>query len=163
MAGFGVGLQRIFKITRHATPGASGLIVGASCRLTDNKGTWFLVKPGSTAVHRSFGELSFKCDSEPDVPSLLAVKSSIKALVAGNILFGGVNGSGIDAATGAADDDPPLITVAMNSPQAKPKFVEALTVPEAIQAAVAPAAGASAPEGKPLRAIRASGYWRLDW
>ncbi len=126
----------------------TGMIVGASCQLTNNKGTWFLVTPGSTMVQRSFEDLAVKCEKDSFDTGVLAVKSSTKAMVAGNILFGGVIGIGVDAATGAAYDYPPLITVAMSSQQGKPVVIDALASPAVALAGAVPVAGASAPAVK---------------
>jgi hypothetical protein len=90
-----------------------GSISGANCKLSNNKGTWFLSSPGTTTVQRSFEDLSVKCEKDLMEPGLLSVKSSTKAMVFGNILFGGPIGAGVDVATGAAYDYPPIITVFM--------------------------------------------------
>jgi hypothetical protein len=91
----------------------AGTISGANCRLSNNKGTWFVVSPGSTLVNRSFEDLSVKCEKDGLEPGLLSVKSSTKAMAFGNIIFGGVIGAGVDMSTGAAYDYPTLITVTM--------------------------------------------------
>jgi hypothetical protein len=95
------------------TRSESGMVSGANCRLSNNKGTWFLVTPGSTLVNRSFEDLSVKCEMAGHEPGLLSVKSSTKAMAFGNIIFGGVIGAGVDMSTGAAYDYPTLITVVM--------------------------------------------------
>lgn len=91
-------------------------IVGANCKLTNNKGTWFVTSPGSVTVHRSFEDLSVDCEKAGNFPGILMVKSSTKGMAFGNILFGGVIGAGVDIGTGAAYDYPTLITVEMGQP-----------------------------------------------
>lgn len=91
----------------------AGQVAGANCKLTNNKGTWFVTSPGSTTVQRSFEDLAIKCEKDGLDPGLASVKSSTKAMAFGNILFGGVIGAGVDMSTGAAYDYPPLITVEM--------------------------------------------------
>lgn len=98
----------------------SGSISGANCKLSNNKGTWFLSSPGTTTVQRSFEDLSVKCEKETLEPGLLSVKSSTKAMAFGNILFGGPIGAGVDVATGAAYDYPAIITVFMPKATAFP-------------------------------------------
>ena len=93
------------------TRSETGSISGANCKLSNNKGTWFLSSPGTTTVQRSFEDLSVKCEKDLMEPGLLSVKSSTKAMAFGNILFGGPIGAGVDVATGAAYDYPPIITV----------------------------------------------------
>ena len=124
----------------------TGLIVGASCQLTNNKGTWFVVTPGSTMVQRSFEDMSVQCEKELYDPSLLAIKSATKGMVAGNILFGGLIGLGVDVATGAAYDYPPLISVAMTAQPVKSKAAGPVAL--VVQAATLPAPASSAPEPK---------------
>jgi hypothetical protein len=91
----------------------SGPVSGVNCRLSNNKGTWFVTSPGSTTVNRSFEDLAVKCEKDGMEPGLLSVKSGTKAMAFGNILFGGVIGAGVDISTGAAYDYPPLIVVMM--------------------------------------------------
>lgn len=101
--------QSISVETRNAT----GAVSGASCRLSNNKGTWFITSPGSTMVQRSFEDLSIRCDKGSEEPGLASAKSVTKAMAFGNVIFGGPIGAGVDIATGAAYDYPELITVFM--------------------------------------------------
>lgn len=88
-------------------------VAGAACKLTNNKGAWFVTTPGSTIVNRSYEDLSVRCEKETHDPGLASAKSTTKAMAFGNILFGGVIGAGVDVSTGAAYDYPTLITVIM--------------------------------------------------
>lgn len=88
-------------------------VASANCKLTNNKGTWFVTSPGSVVVSRSFEDLLINCEKENQAPGVASVKSSTKAMAFGNILFGGVIGAGVDVATGAAYDYPTMITVLM--------------------------------------------------
>ncbi len=88
-------------------------VAGASCKLSNNKGTWYLTSPGSTTVHRSYEDLAVRCEKDGIDPGIASVKSSTKAMAFGNILFGGPIGAGVDMANGSAYDYPPLITVEM--------------------------------------------------
>lgn len=91
----------------------SGVVSGASCKLTNNKGAWFVTSPGTTTVQRSFEDLNILCEKDLLEPGLALVKSSTKTMAFGNIIFGGVIGVGVDVATGAAYDYPALISVFM--------------------------------------------------
>lgn len=102
------------------TRNTAGPVPGANCKLENDKGTWFVTTPGSTTVHRAYGDLKVNCDKDGHVPGAQSAKSSTKGLAFGNILFGGVIGVGVDAATGAAYDYPALITVVLE-PVAAPK------------------------------------------
>jgi hypothetical protein len=91
----------------------AGPVSGANCKLTNNKGTWFVTSPGSTTVQRSYEDLAVRCEKEAMEPGLASAKSSTKAMAFGNIIFGGVIGAGVDISTGAAYDYPSLISVIM--------------------------------------------------
>ncbi len=93
----------------------TGALVGATCKLTNNKGEWFITTPGSTMVHRSFQDLSISCEKDQYTPGYASAKSSTKPMAFGNIIFGGVIGAGVDISTGAAYDYPNLIVVNMSS------------------------------------------------
>lgn len=88
-------------------------VMSANCKLSNNKGTWYVTSPGSVTVSRSFEDLFVNCEKENQEPGLASVKSSTKAMAFGNIIFGGVIGAGVDVATGAAYDYPTMITVLM--------------------------------------------------
>ncbi|MDM0116213.1 hypothetical protein QTI66_29020 [Variovorax sp. J22R133] len=95
------------------TKSDSDSVAGATCKLTNNKGTWYVTTPGSTTVHRSFDDLGVTCTKQDYAQGAVAVKSSTKAMAFGNILFGGVIGVGVDVATGAAYDYPTVVSVAL--------------------------------------------------
>ena len=97
-----------------AAKAASGYgLSGANCKLMNDKGTWFIVTPGSTTVNRSYNDLRMTCTKEGHEEGVTTAKSSTKAMAAGNILSGGVVGAAVDAGTGAANDYPSLIHVFM--------------------------------------------------
>mgnify|MGYP005806467189 CR=1 FL=1 len=83
---------------------------GATCKLMNDKGTWFVKAPGSVTVSRAYGDLTATCSKEGFGAATSTVASSTKAMAAGNIVFGGLIGVGVDVATGAAYDYPALIT-----------------------------------------------------
>lgn len=88
-------------------------VVGASCKLNNDKGTWFVTTPGSVMVRRSYDDLQVRCEKEPHAPGLGTVKSYTKGMAFGNVLLGGIVGGAVDIASGAAYDYPSLITVEM--------------------------------------------------
>ncbi len=92
---------------------------GANCKLTNDKGTWVVKAPGSVTVTRAYGDLTVTCSKEGYGAATNTVASSTKAMAAGNIIFGGVIGAGVDMATGAAYDYPPLITNSLSCKSAK--------------------------------------------
>jgi hypothetical protein len=120
-------------------------VQGATCTLSNDKGTWYVTTPGSTVVNRSFAELSVKCEKSDYESGFTSVKSSTKAMAFGNILFGGVIGAGVDMATGAAYDYPNDISIVMmalgtgNAPATAP-------VPPAASSTAAPAVASASLE-----------------
>lgn len=88
-------------------------VAGASCKLVNDKGTWFVNTPGSTTVQRSYEPLSVQCEKASFVHAITNVGSTTKGMTFGNILIGGIIGAGVDMSTGAAYDYPTLIRVRM--------------------------------------------------
>lgn len=95
------------------TRAASGPVAGASCKLVNDKGTWYVTTPGSTVVQRSYGDLGVNCQKDAYASGTVSAKSNTKAMAFGNLIFGGLLGVGVDVATGAAYDYPLLITVGL--------------------------------------------------
>lgn len=95
-------------------------VAGANCKLSNNKGVWFVTTPGTTTVHRSYEPLAVRCEKEGEQPGLVTAKSSTKGMAFGNILFGGIIGAGVDISTGAAYDYPDLISVEMGQNMVPP-------------------------------------------
>ncbi|QYF94658.1 hypothetical protein KY495_05530 [Massilia sp. PAMC28688] len=87
---------------------------GATCTLTNDKGVYFVTTPGTVSVRRAYGDMNIKCEKAGVPTGLASFKSTTKGMVAGNILFGGVIGAGVDVASGAAYDYPVLFQVMMN-------------------------------------------------
>jgi hypothetical protein len=81
-------------------------VVGASCELTNGKGTYYVTTPGTVTVSRSYSDMVVVCkkDSLPDAN--MNVRSSLKGMAFGNIIFGGLVGVIVDTTTGAAYDYP---------------------------------------------------------
>lgn len=91
------------------TPGCEG----ASCQLTNDKGSWFVKSPGYVSVSRAYGNLTVLCSKEGFGSATTTVASTTKGMAFGNILLGGVIGAGVDIGTGAAYDYPVTINVPM--------------------------------------------------
>ena len=87
----------------------------AACELTNKDGVYFIGStPGTVSVNRACGELTIRCSKEGFADYMISVGSSVKAMAFGNILFGGLIGAGVDAATGAACEYPAFIPVPMD-------------------------------------------------
>jgi len=81
--------------------------------MTNDKGTWFVTTPGTVPIHRSYDDLTLICTKDGYEPATDVEKSSTKGMAFGNILFGGLIGTGVDVASGAAYDYPTLISIMM--------------------------------------------------
>lgn len=86
---------------------------GAKCTLTNSKGTFYVTTPGTVPVHRAHGDLAVTCAKDALPTGIATVKSSIKGMAAGNILFGGAIGVAVDASSGAAYDYPETLHILM--------------------------------------------------
>lgn len=129
-----------------------GTVASANCKLSNDKGTWFVTSPGSVSVRRSYVDLLVNCEKTDQTPGVASVKSSTKPMAFGNILFGGVIGAGVDIASGAAYDYPTLITVWMGEQvtvDAPP--VEAAPAPKPEAAADAGTTVAANPQPAPAQ------------
>jgi hypothetical protein len=84
---------------------------GATCELHNDKGTWYVSStPGSVVVHRAYSDLNIVCRKGEKTGNTV-VKSTTKGMAFGNILVGGIIGTGVDMSTGAAYDYPTSISV----------------------------------------------------
>ena len=105
--------QSVSVETRHE----GTAVAGAACKLSNDKGTWFVTTPGSVMVNRAYGDLAVNCTHDKYPPGVAMVKSSTKAMALGNILVGGVIGVAVDVGTGSAYDYPPLIAIELGLTQ----------------------------------------------
>jgi hypothetical protein len=102
------------QIVSVETLSPTGRVDGASCKLENDKGVYYVTTPGTVTIRRSYGDMNVKCEKANFPVGLATIKSSTKAMMAGNIIFGGFIGAGVDAASGAAYDYPVLFQVKMN-------------------------------------------------
>lgn len=88
-------------------------VAGANCEISNSKGKWFVITPGSVPIGRSNDDLQVICKKEGMDHGMATVVSDTKGSMFGNILFGGGIGAIIDHNSGAAYEYPTLITVLM--------------------------------------------------
>lgn len=120
-------------------------VSGASCKLENGKGVYYVTTPGTVTVHRAYDDMKVRCEKENSEPGLATVKSVTKPMAFGNIIFGGVIGAAIDTGSGAAYDYPPLISVIMGETtniEAEPAKPARPAKPEPQASAANPAPGA---------------------
>jgi hypothetical protein len=111
-------------------------ISGASCRLSNGKGTWYVTTPGSVEIHRAYAALDIECRKTGIEDGHAKAESATKGMAFGNALVGGLVGAAIDVADGAAYDYPALITVFMGKPPVKPGPATAVLSPATTASAV---------------------------
>jgi hypothetical protein len=120
------------------------LVKGASCKLQNTKGIFYVTAPGTVTIHRSRDDLVVQCDKENIKPGQAKIKSNVKGMTFGNILAGGIIGVVIDQNSGAAFDYPAMITVLMGESGGAP--IAPSSPPGAPAAPVAPTV-----QGSPVR------------
>ena len=88
---------------------------GAMCVVSRNGETLGIVNPtpGSLTVSKSSSALTVRCERPGHQVGLTTVPSSMQPMTAGNILLGGVIGLGIDAASGAMNQYPSNVSLAL--------------------------------------------------
>lgn len=91
------------------TPG----VPGATCTITTQSGPRVVTTPGSVNLDKASASLPIQCTKECFLTGSSIIPSGAEAMSAGNIVFGGVIGLGVDAASGAINKYPDLVTVAM--------------------------------------------------
>lgn len=124
------GQNQSLSVETHAD---GKTVAGASCKLENDKGTWYAISPGTAVVRRSYNDLNVRCEKSGHEPGVTAAKSSTKAMAFGNILFGGIIGAAVDAGSGAAYDYPSIIAVELgrNRVQAPDPVPDAVPEPVA--------------------------------
>ncbi len=101
------------QIVSVETMQATGKVEGASCKLENEKGVYYVTTPGTVTVRRAYGDMNVRCEKPGMEAGIAAIKSSTKGMAFGNVIFGGVIGAGVDVASGAAYDYPNLFQVMM--------------------------------------------------
>lgn len=92
-------------------------VVGASCELTNSKGKWFVITPGTVGISRSNDNMQLLCRKDGYEPGRNGIVSDTKGMMFGNILFGGGIGAIIDHTSGAAYEYPSVFQVIMTKLQ----------------------------------------------
>ncbi|WP_313032504.1 hypothetical protein [Massilia alkalitolerans] len=101
------------QIVSVETLQATGKVDGASCKLENDKGVYYVTTPGTVTVRRAYGDMSVRCEKPGMETGIATIKSSTKGMAFGNVVFGGVIGAGVDMASGAAYDYPNLFQIMM--------------------------------------------------
>jgi hypothetical protein len=102
---------------------------GANCTLSRDGKTVAVINPtpGSIPVEKARATISVLCRHAGYQDSAGVLASEFQAMTFGNILFGGLIGLAVDAASGAINQYPEMVTItlvpeAFDSPGARDKF-----------------------------------------
>jgi uncharacterized protein YceK len=96
------------------TPG----VPGATCTIATQNGPRMVGTPGTVVLDKGSMALPIQCTKECYLMGSSVIPSGTEAMAAGNIIFGGVIGLGVDAASGAMNKYPDMVTVPMMPDQA---------------------------------------------
>ena len=91
------------------TPG----VPGATCTIQTQSGPRGVVTPGPVVLDKGSSPLPITCTKECYLAGSSIIPSGTEAMTAGNVVFGGLVGLGVDAASGAMNKYPDIVTVAM--------------------------------------------------
>lgn len=92
------------------TPGAAG----ATCTLSSSGiGTVTVVTPANLPLKKYGEDVAIQCKKECYADGVGTLPATVEAMVAGNILAGGLIGLGVDTMSGAINKYPPNVDVAM--------------------------------------------------
>ena len=91
------------------TPG----VAGAICTITTQSGPQMVTTPGTVVLAKGSTALPIQCTKECYLMGSSIIPSNTEAMAAGNVVFGGLIGLGVDAASGAMNKYPDIVTVAM--------------------------------------------------
>ena len=72
-----------------------------------------MVSPGSVTVERSKNDIQVRCVKDGFQDATAVIPSNFEGWTVGNLVFGGIIGVGVDAATGALNDYPNAFQVPM--------------------------------------------------
>ena len=88
---------------------------GATCHLSRDGQQIAVVNPtpGTIQVGKGAGTIAVNCKKVGYQDSVGTLASSFQAMTFGNIIFGGIIGVAVDAASGAMHEYPPMITITM--------------------------------------------------
>jgi len=88
---------------------------GAICALTRGGKKFAVVNPtpGAISVEKSSEAISISCTKDGYLETAGTLEASFQAMTFGNIIFGGLIGVAVDAASGAMHEYEPLITITL--------------------------------------------------
>jgi len=107
------GCASIVKGSSQTIAITSPPTTGATCTLSSSQGNWQMITPGSVTVERSKNDMQVRCVKQGWQDGFGMIPSNFEGWTVGNLVFGGVIGIGVDAATGAMNEYPNSFQVPM--------------------------------------------------
>lgn len=109
------GCSIIVKGTQQQVSVSTPGVQGAMCRLTSpGVGTRTVQTPANIVLPKSKHNVAVTCTAQCYADGVSTLASHTEVMTAGNILFGGVIGLGVDAASGAMNKYDPSVEVVMS-------------------------------------------------
>jgi hypothetical protein len=108
-----VGCAAITKGTTQVVAVDTPGVPAATCTIQTQNGPQIVTTPGSVTLTKGSAALPISCTKECYLPGSGVIASNTEAMAAGNVVFGGIIGLGVDAATGAMNKYADQVTVAM--------------------------------------------------
>jgi hypothetical protein len=91
------------------TPG----VPGATCTLSTQSGPQVVATPGTISLSKGSNPIPISCVKQCYLNGQSIVASNAQSMAAGNVIFGGVIGLGVDSVSGAMYKYPDMVTVSM--------------------------------------------------
>jgi hypothetical protein len=112
--GFSLGAcATIVKGTSESIAITTPPTTGANCTLSSGQGNWTLVSPAAVTVQKSKEDMQVRCVKTGWQDGFGNIPSNFEGWTVGNLLFGGLIGVGVDAASGALNEYPHAFQVPM--------------------------------------------------
>lgn len=98
------------------TPG----VPGAICTLSTQSGPQMVTTPGTISLSKGSNPIPISCAKPCYVNGQSIVGSNAQQMAAGNVIFGGLIGLGVNSASGAMYKYPDMVTVSMTPDYSSP-------------------------------------------
>ncbi|HTV46295.1 MAG TPA: hypothetical protein VMF05_13370 [Stellaceae bacterium] len=115
------GCASIIRGTTQTIAISTPPAIGAVCDLSSPEGNWQIISPGVASVGKSKNNILIRCDKPGWNSAAASIPSNFEGWTFGNLLFGGLIGVGVDAATGAINEYPDSFQVPMTQSVATPQ------------------------------------------
>ena len=98
------------------TPG----VPGATCTLSTQSGPQVVATPGTISLSKGSNPIPISCAKACYLNGQSIIASNAQQMAAGNVIFGGLIGLGVDSVSGAMYKYPDMVTVSMTPDYSSP-------------------------------------------